>query len=115
MKPTSRILRFRLVNKDIFSAISRGKKKIETRAATERYRDIKTGDLITFVCARNRFTKKVKKIKLFKSISAILRKYKPETINPKTRTAKEAREMWHGFPGYKEKIKKYGLIAIHFK
>lgn len=107
-----RVLRFRSVNRDVFEAIKNGKKKIETRAATEKYRSIKAGDTIVFVCGKARFQKKVKKVEIFRTIGAILKKYKPVRINPNTLTGEEARAMWDSFPGYKEKIKKYGLIAF---
>lgn len=103
------------MNRDIFEAIRKGNKKIETRAATKRYRAIKDGDIIIFVCGDKKFKKRVKKVELFKSIDAILKKYKPETINPKNRTAADARKMWYSFPGYKEKIRKYSLVAVHLK
>ena len=106
-------LRFRAVNKDIFEAIISGKKKIETRAATKKYRNVKAGDTIILVCGSKRINKKVSKVELFKSMATVLKKYKPENINPKTHTTKEVRDMWYSFPGYKEKIKKYGLIVFH--
>lgn len=109
------ILRFRTVNKDIFEAIASGRKKIETRAASSKYRNIKANDVVTLVCGSKRMNKTVKKAEHFSSIGAILKKYKPEAINPKTRTEKEAKDMWHSFPGYKEKIKEFGLIAITLK
>ena len=109
------ILRFRVINKDIFEAIKNGKKKVETRAATERYRNIKAGDTVKLICAKDTFEMKVKKATIFKSIAAILKKYKLEIINPKTHTAKEAHDMWYSFPGYKEKIRKYGLIALELE
>jgi len=64
------------------------------------------------ICGRQRLRKKIYKIELFKSTTSILKKYKPESINPNIRTAQEARAMWDSFPGYKEKIKKCGLIAM---
>jgi len=109
------ILRFRAINRDVFDAIKIGKKKIETRAAIERYRNIKAGDIARLVCGKDVFEMKIKKATIFKSIAAILKKYKPETINPKTHTAQEARDMWYSFPGYKEKIRKYGLIALELE
>lgn len=109
------ILRFRKINKDILGAIRSGKKKVETRAATERYRNIKAGDTAKLICGKDSFEMKVKKATTFKSITAVLKKYKPETINPKTHTAKEARDMWYSFPGYKDKIRKYGLIAVELE
>jgi len=67
------------------------------------------------VCGKDVFEMKIKKATIFKSIAAILKKYKPETINPKTHTAQEARDMWYSFPGYKEKIRKYGLVALELE
>lgn len=109
------ILKFRTTNRDIFDAIVSGKKKIETRAATDKYRNVKVGDKLILVCGRKKIEKKVERVEYFKTIGTILKKYKPETINPKTHSAKEAREMWYGFPGYKEKIKKFGLVAWELK
>ncbi|MDP3697763.1 MAG: hypothetical protein Q8R55_07190 [Candidatus Taylorbacteria bacterium] len=105
-------LRFRQTNKDVFTAIKIGKKKVETRAGSPRYFDIKEGDILVFVCGKNKFEKKVKKVRKFKSISALHKIYKPVEINPKTTTIAESEKMYHSFPGYKEKIKKYGLIAL---
>lgn len=36
-------------------------------------------------------------------------------INPNIYFNKEARETWHNFPNYDEKIKKYGLIVWELK
>lgn len=106
------VLKFRVINRNIFEAIKNGRKKIETRVATKKYRNIKAGDTIILVCGNKRIKKKVKKIELFKSITAILKKYKPAAINPKIHTADEAKTMWYSFPGYKEKIKKCGLVVM---
>lgn len=107
-----RVLRCRSSNRDIFEAIRKGKKKIETRAATKRYRLIETGDTIVFVCGKSRFQKKVKSVEIFRSAGAIFKKHKPVQINPNTKTEKEARAMWNSFPGYTDKIRRYGLVVF---
>ncbi|MDD2646535.1 MAG: hypothetical protein PHV78_01370 [Patescibacteria group bacterium] len=107
------LLRFRAVDRDIFEEIKKGVKKIETRAATVRYQGIAVGDNVILSCGSQKIKKIVFKIEKFKSIDALLKKYKPATINPRLHTKKEALAMWHSFPGYEEKIKKHGLIAIH--
>jgi ASC-1-like (ASCH) protein len=107
-----RVLRIRSANRDIFEAIKKGKKKIETRAATKRYRLIKAGDMIVFVCGKSKFQKKVRSVEIFRSVGAILKKYKPVQINPNTKTEKEARAIWNSFSGYSDKIRRYGLIAF---
>lgn len=110
-----RVLRFRNTNRDIFEAIKNGNKKIETRAATQRYRSIKSGDTIFFVCGKSKFKKDVKSVEIFGSVRAILKKYKPSQINPNIKTEKEARDMWNSFPGYSDKIRRYGLIVFSLR
>ena len=105
-------LRFRAVNKDIFEALRKGTKKIETRAGSPRYLGIQAGDVLVFVCGKNSFSKKVKSVRKFKSVKALHRVYKPVAINPKIRTVSESEQMYYSFPGYREKIKKYGILAF---
>ncbi len=106
------ILRVAEINKDTFDYIKSGKKKIETRAGSIKYRKIKEGDIIVLCCGGKKLEKKVKKVSHFKSIDAILKRWKPNQINPATKTKAEAIKAWHSYPGYEEKIKKYGLIAF---
>ena len=108
-------LRFRAVNKDIFLDIKSGKKTVETRAATERYRNIKDGDLIVLVCGKERFEKIVKKAKIFKTIKALVGAYPIKKIMPNISTEKELQEAYYSYPDYKEKIKNFGLIALELK
>jgi len=105
-------VKFRAVNRDIFLDIKSGKKSVETRAATERYQNIKAGDMIVLVCGKERFKKKVKKARIFKSIKALLKTYPIKKIMPGMATEKEWREELYTYPNYKEKIKKYGLVAL---
>jgi len=109
------ILRIRLRDKYIFQAIKNGNKKVDTRAASTRNRSIKTGDKLILICGKEKIERKVKGVRVFKTISALLKKYKPQQINPKTFSEKEITKMYYSFPGYKEKIKKYGLIVIELK
>lgn len=105
-------LRFRAADRYIFKAIKSGKKKIETRAGSPKYFNIKAGDTLVFVCGKDKFERKIKKVTKFKSIETLHKIYKPIEINPKTRTVQESEKIYYSFPGYKEKIKKYGLIAF---
>ncbi len=43
------VLRFRVVDKDNFLEIENGLKVVETRAATPKYREVKTGDTLVIV------------------------------------------------------------------
>lgn len=107
----NRTIKIRATDYGIFQAIADGKKKFETRAATPRYQNVEVGDVITLVCGKEKIKKEVKKVERFRTIGALLKKYKPEEINPFTRSAEEARDMWYSFPGYREKIEEYGLVV----
>lgn len=106
------VLRFRIMNRPTFEAIRTGRKKVETRAATERYRDIHAGDILTFRCGTKKFSRKVKRIRRFKTISALLHKYRVPDISPDLRTAKELRARYASFPHYRQKIARHGLMAL---
>lgn len=108
-------LRFREVNRDIFEAIRDGRKKIETRAATVRYQKIKKGDRVILVCGKDLFEKQVADMQIFRSIDALLKKYRVEQINPNVETEEELKKLYYSFPGYREKISKHGLIAIELR
>lgn len=105
-------LKFRAANRDTFLDIKTGKKTVETRAATERYKDIKAGDTLVLVCGHERFKKIVKKSRIFKSITAMLRVYSLKKIMPEALSEKDLRDAYYSYPSYKEKIKKFGLIAL---
>ncbi len=105
-------VRFRAVNRGIFEAIRSGRKNVETRAATERYRGIVGGDTVVLVCGRDRCIKQVERVEYFRTFAAMLRRYAIHEINPNVTSAKELREMYSSFPGYREKVKKHGFIAL---
>ncbi len=109
------ILRFGAVNRDIFNAIKNGKKKVETRAATKRYRGIRTGDKVRLICDTQKFEKTIKKVKTFKSIRTLLGNYTVNEIIPGANDETELRKVYYSFPGYREKIKKHGLIAFELQ
>src|SRR3989338_11280215 len=102
-------LRFRAINKDIFLDIKSGKKTIETRAATKKYKDIKAGEVLILVCGKNRFEKKIKKSKIFKTIKSLIKTYPIKKIMPNINTEKELTAVYYSYPNYKEKIQKFEL------
>jgi len=108
-------LRFGAANKGIFDAIKNGAKKVETRAATIKFRNIKAGDSVVLSCGSQKFEKRVRSACIFKTVRAMLRKYKPKEINPATSTESELMDMYYGFPGYRDKIKRFGLITLELE
>lgn len=108
-------LRFNKNNPDSkysFYAIRDGKKKVETRAATDKYKRINVGDKLIFTCGKEKIEKGIKKVKIFKNINQLLRSYKVKDIMPNRSKKEELEKAYYGYQGYKEKIKKYGLIAL---
>jgi len=109
---TRYILRFRAVNRNTFLDIKSGKKKVETRAATKRYGNIKRGDLVVLTCGKEKFEKKIKKARIFKTITSMVKVYPPNKIMPNISSVREFREAYYSYPRYQEKIKKFGLVAL---
>ena len=98
-----------------FVAIRAGIKKIETRSPGVRYRNIKEGDKLEFRCGGEKFLKKIKKVQKFNTIDEMLKVYKVKDIMPNLSTKAEIEEVYYSYPNYKEKIKKYGLIAMELE
>lgn len=109
------ILRFAKGNKNSefsFYAIKDGSKKVETRAATAKYQKIKKGDILVFVCGKERLEKQIKKVHCFKDISDMLKKFKVKDIMPDRNTRKELESAYFSYSGYEDKIKQFGLVAF---
>ena len=108
------ILRFRVKDRQFFHDIKKRVKTVETRAATKRFRDIETGDIIIFICGKDKLKMTAKKARHFKSIDSVIKKVDFKKIMPRVKNITELKRIYYGFPGYREKIKKLGLIAIEF-
>lgn len=105
-------LKFREVNRDIYEAILRGDKKVETRAATPKFLDLKPGDILKIACGKDYFEKVAKRVRIFKTIENLLEEYSVPEINPAMNSIEEIKQMYYSFPEYEEKINNYGIIAI---
>ncbi|OGN02854.1 MAG: hypothetical protein A2657_02160 [Candidatus Yanofskybacteria bacterium RIFCSPHIGHO2_01_FULL_44_110b] len=98
-------LRFRAVNKDIFLNIKSGRKTVETRAASEKYRNIQSGDSVVLVCGKDRFQKKVKKAKIFTTVRSLLRSYNLKRIMPELNSEKNGKKNYINIRITKRKLK----------
>lgn len=105
-------LRFRMSDRKNFDAIRRGLKTVETRAVTERYRKIEAGDRLVFSCSTLRLTKKVKRVSHFRNIGMMFRALNYKKVMPLAGSSGEVRKVYGGYPGYKEKIRKFGIVAL---
>jgi ASC-1-like (ASCH) protein len=109
-----RIIRasFRGADRNIFQAIKNGYKKIETRAATKKYKTIEAGDVFRFVCGDEILDKVIIGVTHFNSIAELVKKYKPKDINPGSHSVEDLQKMYDSFTGYTEDIPKYGIMAF---
>ena len=108
-------LRFRKINHDTLAAIRSGRKKVETRSATQRYRKLKAGDRVVLVCGKDRFVLTIRRATVFRTIAAMLRRYAVRDIEPDLASAADLRKKYYTYPQYREKIKAHGLIAMELK
>lgn len=108
-------LRFRAVDKENFNDLKRGKKSVETRAASVRYQPIEKGDTLVFVCGKEKFSKRITKKMHFKSIDAMFKKISFKKIMPDLGSEAEAKARYGSYPNYKEKIKQSGILAFELK
>jgi len=107
------ILIIREVDSNIFDAVKSGVKRVETRAATPKYSDIKSGDTLVFKCGSSSVEKKVKLVKIYEDIKDLVKDHSPSEINPEIGTLDQLEKMYYSFPNYREKIKEYGIIAMN--
>lgn len=108
------VLRFRANDKS-FEKIIDNRKTVETRAATDKYKKVKVGDRLVIVCGKNRLEKEVKKVEHFKSIEAMIKKIPFRKVMPSVSSVAEMKKVYEGYTGYKEKLKKFGLVAWTLK
>jgi ASC-1-like (ASCH) protein len=102
-------------NKDTWENIKVGLKTIETRAGSVKYKKVKKGDILVLFCDGKQFERTVKKVTHVTSVAALIKKYNPSSINPGVHTLKEMEGMYYRYPGYKEKIAQFGILAFELE
>lgn len=106
------ILVIRQIDKVVFNSIKDGTKSIETRAATDKYKKIKVGDTLFFKCGSEILEKKIISIRYFRTINEMINTMDFKRVMPFVNSVEEMEKIYYSFPGYKEKIKKFGLVAF---
>ena len=108
-------LPIREVDKSFFDVLRQGLKTIETRAATDKYRQIKSGDILVFVCGKDKLEKRVKGVSRFQTIDELVKVFDFKKIMPLVSSVEEMKEVYYSFPGYRGKIEKFGLVALELE
>ena len=107
-----RSLRIRQVDKFVFDSIKKGDKTVETRVATDRYRNIEVGDILVFICGDEKLEKEVEKVDYYKSIDEMAKKIDFKKIIPFVNSIDEMKNIYFSFSNYKDKIDKFGLMVF---
>jgi ASC-1-like (ASCH) protein len=105
-------LKIRAVDKRVFDQIVSGTKTIETRAATK---DFNVGDRVIFKCGKDISEKTIASVRKYVDFEEYLKKEDLTKVFGPGITADEARRIHYSFPGYKEKLEKYGIVAFELK
>ncbi len=102
---------FRAGDKAEFQTIVDGRKLVETRAATPKYRKVEVGDTLVISCGGEQVEKEVRHVSIYDSIDSLLANENLHDVMPLVADEAEARKVWRSYPGYDEKIAKYGIVA----
>lgn len=103
---------FRAVDRDKFDEVRNGAKIIETRAATPKYQAIQTGDELLFACGEDTFAKRIIEVRHYDSLDTMFDALPLSKILPSVASREAAYEVYHSFPGYKEKLAEHGMLAF---
>jgi len=106
------LLRIRQKDKLVFDAIKSGEKSIETRAGSVRYGRIESGDMLVFICGKEKLEKKVRKVAHFASIDDLMEAIDFKEIMPFVDSLDQAKKLYYSFPNYKERLKEFGILAF---
>ena len=107
----NRVLRIREEDRAIFAALVDGSKRIETRAASPKYRDLKEGDTLIFSCGADRLETTIARAYRWPSIVAMFGDIAYTDVFPDAVSVDDAASRWDAFPGDAEKIRAYGLVG----
>ncbi|MBM3271782.1 hypothetical protein FJY94_00625 [Candidatus Kaiserbacteria bacterium] len=105
-------LEFREVDRVRFEEVRSGLKGIETRAATDKYRAMEEGDVITCTCGQDSFSKRIVRKWHWRTIEAMLAEVPLQRIMPDVHSLEQARARYATYPGYPEKIATYGIVGF---
>lgn len=109
------VIEFHDVNRPLFEAIRTGTKRVETRAATEKYTAVRAGDEVLFVCGGETCLKTVVTAKRFRTVDELLGVYPPSAIAPWLSSVEDVRALYQTFPGYAAKLERHGVVAFELQ
>ena len=109
------VLRIRAADARIFEALAGGQKAVETRAgsaSSRSYTHVAPGDTILFLCGSRRLRRQVGRVAIYPSVEALIAHEDFRRIAPWLATAADLDALYASFPGYPQRIARYGLVAM---
>lgn len=76
---------------------------------------VSAGDTLLFLCGGEKFSRKVLRVAHYPTLEELFKAEKLSSIVPWVKSEDEARKIYYSFPGYKQKIKKFGIVAWELK
>lgn len=100
-----------------YTLVKTNKKTVEIRVFDEKRQKLKIKDTIIFTKqdGNGKFKRKIKNLVVSKNFEISIRGATLKKCMPNIRSIKEAVDIYHSFPNYKENAKKYGVVAIYLK
>ena len=77
-----------------------------------KYHYLQPGDALLMLCGSDLVEKRIKKSLHFASVDQMLKQVDFKRILPSGRSVNDIQEIYSSFPGYKEKVRKFGLMAF---
>lgn len=99
-----------------YTLVKSNKKTVEIRVYDEKRKQLKIGDKIMFskTDGSGEFTKKIKKLQISQDFESALRRSTLKKTLPNICKIRDAVDIYHSFPNYKEEAKKFGVLSIYF-
>ena len=97
-----------------FDAIKSGLKTAEGRPNSSKFKDLHPGDTISFTCVTTNevIVCTVQVITLYQNFYEMLQAQGVHNMLPGVATIEDGIAVYENFPGYKERVKSDGVIAI---
>lgn len=103
------------IKKQYFDFIANGKKTVEGRIYSHPFTKATKGDVVTFINQSQKVTCKITEIVKYKSFKDMLDKEGVRNCLPDISTVDEGVKIYHSIPGYEDKAKKFGVIAVRIE
>ena len=100
-----------------YSLVKKNEKTVEIRVYDEKRQKLKIKDTIIFTKqdGSGKFKRSIINLVISKNFETSIRNATLKKCMPNIRTIKEAVNIYHSFPNYKENAKQYGVVAIYLK